>query len=175
MDLPESDGPLRALDLLKALNEGGVDYVVVGGLAGQLHGSAYPTYDLDVAYARDRPNLERLAKVLVGLDVKLRGAPPDLPFQIDAQTLSNGANFTFESEYGWFDILGDIDGIKSYESLRSKAKFEDLDGTDVRVASIDHLISMKRAANRTKDRLMLEEYIVIADEQRKLAEREAGE
>ena len=66
MDLPETDGPLRALDLLKALNEGGVDYVVVGGLAGQLHGSAYPTYDLDVAYARDRPNLERLASGLGG-------------------------------------------------------------------------------------------------------------
>ena len=106
--------------------------------------------------------------------MRLRGAPRDLPFQIDAQTLSNGANFTFDSEYGWFDILGAIDGISDYESLRSKAKFEDLDGTEVRVASIDHLISMKRAANRTKDRLMLEEYIVIADEQRKVEEEESG-
>ena len=41
----------------------------------------------------------------------------------------------------------------------------------IRVASIDHLISMKRAANRTKDKLMLEEYIVIADEQKELARK----
>jgi hypothetical protein len=61
------------LPLLEALAAGEVDFVVFGGVAGGTYGSAYPTYDLDVAYARDRANLERLADVLQGLGATLRG------------------------------------------------------------------------------------------------------
>ena len=50
----------------------------------------------------------------------------------------------------------------------------EIEGVEVPIASIDHLIAMKRAANRTKDKLMLEEYIVIADEQRRLEKGAAG-
>jgi hypothetical protein len=159
--------PLDAGSLLRALNEGGVDYVVVGGLAGMARGSSYPSFDLDVAYARDTSNLQRLAVVLVALDVKLTNAPPDLPFQVDARTLESGANFTFDTSLGRFDILGSIEGIRSYEELREAATVHEIEGEPARVASIDHLIAMKRAANRPKDRIMLEEYIVIADEESK--------
>jgi hypothetical protein len=156
--------PLKAGPLLRALNEAGVDYVVIGGLAGMAHGSSYPSFDLDIAYARDPQNLERLAQVLRSLDVKLTNAPADLPFQIDAKTLYNGANFTFDTPLGRFDILGSADGMSSYEELRAGARQGEIEGEPARIASIDHLIAMKRAANRPKDRLMLEEYIVIADE-----------
>jgi len=165
--MPGADLPLKAGPLLQTLAKHGVDFVVIGGMAGLVHGSAYPTYDLDVAYSRDRANLERLAEALRGLEVKLRGVPADLPFQIDAPALDNGANFTFDCPLGSFDILGDVAGISSYEELRGEARIDEIEGIEVRVASIDHLIAMKRAANRTKDKLMVEEYIVIADEQRR--------
>lgn len=163
--------PLDARPLLKALVAHGVDFVLVGGLAGLALGSSYPTYDLDVAYARDKGNLERLAQVLAELNVSLRigGEPADLPFRPDAQSLANVANFTFTTEFGDFDILGDFAGVRSYEDLRREAATLEVEGLPIRVASIGHLISMKRAANRTKDKLMLEEYIVIAEEQKKLA------
>lgn len=159
--------PLKLAPLLQALDRNGVDFVVVGGVAGLAHGSSYPTYDLDVAYARDKANLERMASALRELGVTLRNAPEDLPFQVDAETLANGSNFTFATEFGHFDILGDIDGIRSYEDLRAAAKVEQVRSLAIRVASIDHLISMKRAANRTKDKLMLEDYLVIADIERR--------
>ncbi len=170
-DLPEVS--LQADRLLRTLSAHGVDFVVVGGMAGLAHGSAFPTFDLDVAYGRERGNLRRLADALRELDVSLRGAPADLPFQLDAETLRRGANFTFDSPYGSFDILGDAAGMTSYDELRGNALVATIEGIEVRVASIDHLIAMKRAANRTKDKLMVEEYIVIADEQRKAAK--AGE
>jgi predicted nucleotidyltransferase len=167
---------LQAHPLLKALVEHGVDFVLIGGMAGIALGSSYPTYDIDVAYARDKANLQRLSGALAELRVSLRvkGEAADLPFLPDARSLANGANFTFVTDFGMFDILGDVAGIRSYEELRRNATVREVEGFPIRVASIGHLIAMKRAANRTKDKLMLDEYIVIADEQRKL-EKEEGE
>lgn len=170
MAMAPSDPADPRLDLgalLGALVKYGVDFVIIGGVAGLAQGSAYPTYDLDVAYARDRANLERLVGALQNLDVTLRGAPVDLPFLLDVRTLENGANFTFDTAYGKFDILGDPEGSGGYETLRTKAVVAEVAGIEVRVASIDHLIAMKRAANRPKDRNMVEEYIVLADEIRR--------
>jgi predicted nucleotidyltransferase len=162
-----SETPLEADRLLQTLAKYGVDFVVIGGLAGLVHGSAYPTFDLDIVYSRVRPNLERLARALEDLGVTLRGVPADLPFQLDVRTLENGANFTFNSLHGKFDILADAAGMPSYEELRAEARIDEIEGVEVRVASIDHLIAMKRAAGRPKDKLMVEEYIVLADEQRR--------
>lgn len=144
--------------LLGALIRNGVDFVVVGGVAAWVHGSSYPTYDLDVAYARDRGNLERLAAALRELKVGWRGGPADLPIELDAAMLHNGANFTFETPFGKFDVLSELSGIRDYEELRHEARIEQYDGLDFRVASLDHLIAMKRSANRVKDRLMMMEY-----------------
>ena len=63
-----------------------------------------------------------------------------------------------------FDVLGDLAGVRSYEDLRRDATTQEVEGFPIRVASVSHLIAMKRAANRPKDKLMLLEYIDLADE-----------
>jgi hypothetical protein len=151
-----------------------VDFVIVGGLAGTLQGSSYPTYDLDIAYARDHENIVRLVRALEPLDVSLTNAPADVPFVLDEVTISNGQNFTFDTRFGRFDILGHVPGVASFDELRAHAETARLEGREVRIASIDHLIAMKRAANRTKDKLMVEEYLVIADEQERARRKSAG-
>jgi hypothetical protein len=166
--------PLQPQPLLQALDRQGVDFVLIGGLAGLAHGSSYPTYDLDIAYSRDHPNLKRLVGALREIGVTLRGAPASLPFQLEVETLANGANFTFDTAYGSFDILGDISGIKSYEELRRDSRSEEVFGVQIRIASLDHLIAMKRAANRTKDQLMVLEYVALADEIRKREAEKRG-
>lgn len=161
---PEAD------KLLGPLIAHGVDFVLIGGQAGISHGSAYPSYDLDVLYARGRDNVQRLVAALEEIGVRLRGAPPGVPFVLDAKTIENGANFTFVTPYGDLDVLGDAAGMPAYGELRAEAVDREVFGRTVKVASIDHLIAMKRAAGRTKDKLMVEEYIVLADEQRKAGE-----
>jgi hypothetical protein len=151
------------LPLLEALVDEAVDFVVIGGVAGGVHGSSYPTYDLDVAYARDRENLERLASALRRLDAMLRGAPPDLPFLLDADTLERRSHFTFTTRHGSLDILSDPDGARPYRELKARARREEVRGRAVAFASLDHLIAMKEASGRTKDRLMATEYRVLSD------------
>jgi hypothetical protein len=154
------------LPMLEVLGRHNVDFVIVGGVAGGAHGSAYPTYDLDVAYERSDTNLERLAAALRELDAERRGAPPGLPFQLDAETLESGANFTFTTTYGDLDVLSHLDGAPSYQALKEAGTEADVRGVRVVVASLDHLIAMKEAAGRTKDKLMATEYRVLSDELR---------
>lgn len=171
---PDKGPILRLPQLIEVLDRHAVDFIVIGGIAGIIHGSAYPTYDFDVLYARDAKNLDRMASALSELGVTLRGAPADLPFQGDARTLAAGCNFTFESDHGRFDILGEAAGMRDYDAIRADAKRDEAYGMPIRVASIDDLIRMKRAAGRAKDKLMAEELIAIAEDQRRSAKGEKG-
>jgi len=168
--LPPKAPNLRGL--LEPLVRHGVDFVLIGGMAGISHGSNYPSFDLDVLYSRDRANVARLVSALEEICVRLRGAPADLPFLLDTKTIENGANFTFITPHGDFDVLADAAGMPPYENLKSASVVREVAGYPIKVASIDHLIAMKRAANRTKDKLMVEEYLAIADEQRRAETRD---
>lgn len=158
--------PFDPFPIIEALAEAGVEFVLIGGLAGGAHGSTYPTYDVDVMYARDVENLERLAAVLGELGATLRGAPADLPFILDAKTLAEGGTFTFATRFGSIDLLAYASGAPPYDKVRADAGTIEIGGRSVRVASLDHLIAMKEAAGRTKDKLMATEYRQIADELR---------
>ena len=153
--------------ILRALAAHGVRFVVVGGLAGTLRGTPDITNDLDICYARDGENLERLAAALKDLDARLRGpdVPDDSPFVIDALSLRHGETFTFSTSAGAFDILGTPRGTSGYEDLDAGATSIDL-GTDlvVRVASLDDLMRMKRAAGRPKDLIQLEHLGALREE-----------
>jgi len=169
------DADFQPSALLEALARHGVDFVLIGGMAGVARGSSYVTLDVDVAYDRSRDNLERLAGALRELGATLRGAPPDLPFLLDARTLENGANFTFDTRFGPLDILSDPDGAPPYDQLREAAGSELLvEGVRIRVASLDHLIAMKEAAGRPKDLLAASEYRVISDELRRPRDDDAA-
>ena len=70
--------------LLTALVSGGVEFIIIGGMAATAHGSAHVTVDLDIVYCRTPENMSRLAEALSPLQPYLRGAPPGLPFRFDA-------------------------------------------------------------------------------------------
>ena len=164
--MPSDAEPFDPLPLLERLVDAGIDFVVIGGVAGGARGSSYPTFDVDIAYARDHANVEKLVALLRDLGATLRGAPPGLPFQLDAKTIENGSHFTFATEYGSFDVLADPAGAPRYPSLKAAATRGDVRGRTVLFASLDHLIAMKEAFGRMKDKLMATEYRVLSDELR---------
>lgn len=150
--------------VIRLLGRRRVRYVLIGGLAAVTHGAPLITQDIDACYARDEPNLRRLAAALVEVHAELRGADPDLPLRLDAKTLRAGDAFTFSTDIGWLDLLGTPAGTTGYEDLARTADTLDLFGYGVQVASVDDLIRMKRAAGRPKDLLALEELGALRDE-----------
>ena len=152
---------LRIGALLGALTEGRVDFVVIGGIAAVAHGSPQFTRDLDITYAGDEDNLERLGAVLVGLGATLRGVTDDVPFVPDGRTLRHTRMLTLVTPDGALDILAQPDGSGGYERLRANAITATVGGVDVRIAGLDDLIAMKKAAGRPKDRIYVEELETI--------------
>lgn len=142
---------LRLHSLLQRLTEGGVDFVVIGGVAVILQASPRFTKDLDICYASEQENLDRLGGVLIELGAKLRLADEDLPFVPDGRTLRRTQILTLTTPDGGIDLLVDPDGSPGYPALRRRASEMDVDGIEVRVASIEDLIAMKRAAGRPQD------------------------
>jgi predicted nucleotidyltransferase len=151
--------------LVRVLAEGGVDFIVIGGVAAAAHGAARATYDVDVVYARSPDNIARLADAMAPLKPYLRGAPPGLPFRWDAETISHGLNFTLTTTLGDIDLLGEIVGGGSYEQLLRHAITIHLFGAEQRCLDLDTLIRVKRAAGRPKDFEAIAELESLREEQ----------
>lgn len=150
--------------LLETLLRHGVRFVLIGGLAARLRGSPLITFDVDICYSRDRENLEALADALVELRAKLRGAPDDVPFILDAKTLAAGDHFTFTTSAGPLDCLGTPAGVGGFDELDVRATKMEIAGAPVSVASIDDLIKMKLAAGRPKDLEAVETLAALREE-----------
>lgn len=151
---------------LRLLGEYRVDCVIIGGIAAAIHGSLLLTNDLDVCYARDPANLERLAGALQSVHARLRNVPEGLPFLLDSETLKRGLNFTFTTDIGDVDLLGDVRGVGNYEQVVAGCLMVDLFGYQFAVIDIGKLIVAKRAAGRPKDLIALPELEALQEAQR---------
>lgn len=163
------NAPFDPSAILRTLARHQVRFILVGGLSGTYWGSPTITMDLDICYERDRANYTALANALRELKATLRGAPPGLPFQLDARTLELGDSFTFNTPFGPFDCLGTPSGTGGFTDLaRSASELTVDEETRVLVCSLDDLMRMKRAAGRAKDRIELEILAAVKEEREKL-------
>jgi len=137
--------------ILRALDSARVEYILLGGAAATVHGSARLTLDIDVVYRRTPENLARLAEGLQPHKPYLRGAPPGLPFAWDAETLRRGLNFPLITALGPIDLLGEITGAGTYEQLLPDTVVVSAFGVSCRCITLERLIQVKRAAGRVKD------------------------
>jgi hypothetical protein len=150
--------------LIRALADHRVEFIVVGGFAAVIHGSARFTQDLDIVYARAPENVERLVTALMPHRPYLRGAPSGLPFRFDVATIQRGLNLTLATALGDVDILGEILGGGTYESLLPHTVTITVFGRSCRCLDLPGLIRAKRAAGRPKDFEAVAELEVLLDE-----------
>jgi hypothetical protein len=154
--------------LIRTLADARVEFILVGGVAATVHGSARLTRDVDVVYARDDDNIARLVQALAPLAPYLRGAPPGLPFVLDDATVKRGLNFTLTTRLGDLDLLGEVTGGGGFAELRHHAPVVRLFDRDVRCLDLDWLIRVKRAAGRPRDLEAVAELEALRDERGKL-------
>jgi predicted nucleotidyltransferase len=149
------------LETLRALSAGGVRFVVIGGIAMRLQGCAHLTDDIDVCYARDPQNIESVVNALAQHHPRLRIPGGEIPFHWDTRTLKNTINLTLTIDLGILDMHGEAAGVDSFEGLWERSTVMDVYGLQVHVASVDDLISMKRAANRLQDQIHILELLAL--------------
>lgn len=152
--------------ILKALVAGGVEFILVGGMAAAFHGSIRSTAVVDVVYRRTPGNIQRLAAALAPLRPALRGAPPGLPFRLDAHSLKQGLNFTLTTSLGDLDLLGEATGGGTYDALLPSTVLATVLGSECRCVNLEQLITLKRAAGRPKDLEALAELTALLEERR---------
>lgn len=143
--------------VFSALNEAGVRYVVVGGVAVVLHGHARLTVDLDLVVDLAAEPASAAIDVLLGL-----GFLPRLPVEAhdfaDPNTREQWVrerNLQVFSLYHPEDPLQEIDLFATHPlpfgDLVADAEAVDLEGVRVPVASVAHLVALKQASGRPRD------------------------
>jgi len=150
---------VKIAELLRSLADSHVQYVLVGGLAVQLHGFLRATFDIDLVLAMDDENLVRFIDVAKGYGLK-----PGIPVPIES--LRNAEQIDqWHREKGMLafslrepQVGGSVIDVLvrpdvSFEKLLANAVDGNFFGRSVSIASIDDLLAMKRIANRPKDQL----------------------
>jgi hypothetical protein len=153
--------PFELGQLLEVLNDHGVRFVVIGGIAMRFYDASRLTDDLDICYERSRGNCRALARALAALDARLREASASGEV-LDESRLARATAifFMLTTRFGWLDLLPIPNGTQGFDELMQDADQYELDGIPILVASRQALIRMKRATGRPvdhKDLLWLED------------------
>jgi hypothetical protein len=153
--------------IIPLLSRAKVDFILIGGMAAILHGSARVTFDVDVVYSRTDENIQRLANLLASYKPYLREAPPGLPSSWDAKTIHGGLNFTLTTELGDIDLLGEVGGGETYSDLLHHSFEVEAFGVRFKCIDLPTLIRIKEVAGRPKDREAVAELRVLLEESEK--------
>lgn len=154
MDAPAEFRPDR---ILAVLEEHGVRYILIGGLAATLHGSAHPTFDVDITPELLPDNLARLSEALRALNARIRveGVPGGFAFAHDAASLADVSVLNLVTDAGDLDLAMHPAGLPRYEDWACDALRIEVLGVVVSVAALHSVITSKEAAGRPKDALTL--------------------
>jgi hypothetical protein len=149
--------------LIERLADANLDFVIVGGFAGMLHGSTLVTRDLDVCAVLSADNVARLREVLRDLQPKHRFTTQKLSFLDNPEPGVPMNNLYLETDWGPVDFLGSIKGVGDFERVRAASIEIELFGRSCRVISAESLIEAKQAMGRDKDLIAVKELRAILE------------
>ncbi len=138
--------------IIAALVAAGVRFVVIGGVAATIHGSARVTNDIDICYDPAPSNLDALVQLLRGWHAYLRGVDRGLPFMFDVQALRITPVMTLTTDAGDIDLLDRVLGVGTYADAVAASERVTIGSTEFRALTLPALIAAKKATGRPRDR-----------------------
>jgi hypothetical protein len=147
----------QPLQLLERLCRAGLDFVIVGGFAGVVHGSSTLTRDLDICAWLDESQLGKLRAALIDLNPvhRISTTPWSL---FDRPAPGESINHCYlQTDLGPLDVLSSITGVGGYQRIASQALPIRLGELQLKIISLDDLITAKEALGRSKDLLVASE------------------
>ena len=124
-----------------------LEAVLIGNAAAALHGAPVTTMDFDFMFRRSPANVHKL-KEFAGLLLDAVILRPYYPTSDLYRVVSDEMGLQV-------DFLPTVHGIRSFESLRSRAVFVTVGGNTIQVAALEDIVRSKRAAGRPKDNAVL--------------------
>ncbi len=143
--------------ILRILAQHGVDYVVVGGIGGVLHGSPMSTDDVDIVPALKKSNMDSLSAALSAMNARILSleAPEGISVDWTGKDLQRWiVDFRFlnlMTDYGRLDLIHRPGGTSGYQELAANAEGLDLGDVGIRVAALEDIIRSKQAVARNRD------------------------
>ncbi len=159
-------------EFFRALNDGGVRYVVVGGVAVVLHGHPRMTADIDLVVDLDPDAATATIKTLTALGLRPR-VPVDPEEFADTETRRRWIDDRGMMVFNMYDPRDPLRSVDlfvespiPFEELWSRAVLVELPAGPIRVASIGDMITMKQKAGRPQDSADIEALEALRDERR---------
>jgi predicted nucleotidyltransferase len=161
--------PQDSIEILEHFLQRGVEFIVIGGVAGVLHGAPLVTWDLDLLHSRTPRNVERVCAAMEALGARYRSHPDRLPAPDPKLLLGPGAHL-MATRLGQVDLLGEVGGGRDYDVLLPDTELLSLGaGIEVRVLTLEMLIELKRELGRDRDRAALPVLLALQAERERQA------
>lgn len=139
-------------ELLVRLKEAGLEFVVVGGVCCVFHAAPIVTFDLDICFRFDEPNLRKLERAISPLHPVHRLTPQKMPFELTEDLIPRLKNLYLRTDLGEIDCLGEIRGVGGYNEVFQNSVEAAFSYGKFRFLDLDALISSKEAAARDRDK-----------------------
>jgi predicted nucleotidyltransferase len=134
-------------EIARALEESGLEAVLIGNAAAAMHGAPVSTLDFDFMFRKTPTNLKKMKRLAAMLEGSI--LTPYYP-------ASNLYRLVVDDRGIQIDFMPVIHGVRSFESLRSRAIQVRFGGHTLWVADLRDIIRSKRALGRPKDLAVLE-------------------
>ena len=137
--------------LLSRLREQEVEFVIIGGVCGVLHGASLVTWDLDICCRFSRENLRRIEAAVKDLHPRHRLTANRLPLELTDELCRSLKNMYLTTDLGILDCLSEVAGLGGFDNVMQQSELKEFPFGQCLVLKIDALIASKEAVGRERD------------------------
>ncbi len=143
------------VNLLERLVNAGVEFVLIGGFSGVVHGCTYVTQDIDICCSFSPANLLALQEALVEVHPVHRMTPGRRKLELTEENCAQFENLHLDTDCGPLDCLSTVAGLGDYDQAKRASEIVRADETPIHTLTLDALIKSRQAMNRPRDQEVL--------------------